>query len=86
MQQLETEFPTEQHPAPAELARNGIRELKASLGAASGNVKLVVEHDWLRLEGIVATQEEKADVIRRLRTVKGGRGVIDRTHVRKASA
>jgi uncharacterized protein len=84
-QQLETHFPAEQHPAPAELARNAIRELKASLGAASGKVKLVVEHDWLRLEGTVATQEERADVIRRLRTVKGARGIIDRMHVNSVS-
>lgn len=85
VQQLETQFPAEQHPVPAELARNAIRELKTSLGAASENVKLVVEHGWLRLEGTVATQEEKADVIRRLRTVKGARGIIDRIHVKTVS-
>lgn len=85
VQQLETQFPTEQHPAPAELARNAIRELKASLGVASGNVKLVVEHEWLRLEGTAATQEERADVIRRLRTIKGARGIIDRIHVKTVS-
>ncbi len=85
VQQLETQFPIEQHPAPAELARNAIRELKASLGVASGNVKLVVEHEWLRLEGTAATQEERADVIRRLRTIKGARGIIDRIHVKTVS-
>lgn len=86
VQQLETEFPTEQHPAPAELARNAIRELNASLGAASGAVKVVVEHDWLRVEGTTATQEGRTDVIRRLRTVRGTRGVIDRIHVKTVSA
>lgn len=85
VQQLETQFPAGQHPAPAELARNAIRELKASLGAASANVKLVVEHDWLRLEGAVATQEERADVNTRVRTVKGARGIIDRIHVKTVS-
>jgi hypothetical protein len=85
VQQLETQFPAEQHPALAELARNAIRELKASPGAASENVKLVVEHGWLRLEGTVATQEEKADAIRRLRTVKGARGIIDHTQVKTVS-
>jgi osmotically-inducible protein OsmY len=85
VQQLETEFPTEQHPAPAELARNAIRELKTSLGATSGDVKVVVEHDWLRAEGTTATKEERTEVIRRLRTVKGARGVIDRIHVKTAS-
>lgn len=83
VQQLETQFPVEQHPAPAELARNAIRELEASMGAAFGNVKVVVEHDWLRLEGTVATHDERADVIRSVRTVKGARGVIDRTHMKK---
>jgi uncharacterized protein len=86
VQQLETEFPPEQHPAPAELARSALRELKASLGAASGNVKVIIEHDWLRLEGTVATQDERADLIRRLRPVRGARGVIDRMHVGKVSA
>jgi nitroimidazol reductase NimA-like FMN-containing flavoprotein (pyridoxamine 5'-phosphate oxidase superfamily)/osmotically-inducible protein OsmY len=85
VQQLETEFPTEQHPAPAELARNAIRELEGSLGVARGNVKLVVEHDWLRLEGTLGTPEERAAAIRRVRTVKGTRGVIDRIHVKTVS-
>lgn len=85
VQELETSFPTEQHPAPAELARNAIRELRASSGAASANVKVVVEHDWLRVEG-TATKEGRIEVIRRLRTVKGARGVIDRIHVETVPA
>jgi len=86
VQQLETEFPTEQHPTPAEMARNAVRELEGSPGVAPGDVKVVVEHDWLRVEGTAATQEQRADVIRRLRTVKGARGIIDRMHVERVSA
>ena len=84
VQQLETQFPVEQHPAPAELARSAIRELQGSSEAASADVKLVVEHDWLRVEG-TATQEQRTDVIRRLRAVKGARGVIDRIQVKTTS-
>lgn len=86
VQQLETLSPTDRHPAPAELARSAIRELKASSPAASRRVKVVVEHDWLRAEGTTATHQAKADAIRSLKTVKGARGVIDLIHVRTDSA
>ena len=86
VQQLDTQFPTVQHPAPAELARSAVRELEASLGAATGDAKVVVEHDWLRVEGSTATHEGRLEVIRRLRTIKGARGVIDRMHVETVPA
>jgi nitroimidazol reductase NimA-like FMN-containing flavoprotein (pyridoxamine 5'-phosphate oxidase superfamily) len=82
VQQLETQFPIEHHPAPAEMARAAIRELEASSGAATGSLKVVVEHDWLRVEGTTTTQEARIDVIRHLRAVKGARGVIDCIHVK----
>jgi nitroimidazol reductase NimA-like FMN-containing flavoprotein (pyridoxamine 5'-phosphate oxidase superfamily) len=86
VQQLETEFPRERHAVPAELARNAIRELKAGLTDVTGDAKVVVEHDWLRVEGSATTREGRLEVIRRLRTVKGARGVIDRMHVKTVPA
>jgi uncharacterized protein len=85
VQQLETGFPLDQHPVSAELARSAIRELEGGSEACSADVKVVIEHDWLRAEGSTATHEQRADVIRRLRTVKGARGVIDCIHVKTTS-
>jgi nitroimidazol reductase NimA-like FMN-containing flavoprotein (pyridoxamine 5'-phosphate oxidase superfamily) len=85
VQQVETVSPTQRHPAPAELARDALHELNASSPAASEAVKVVVEHDWLRAEGTTASHDARADVIRRLNSVKGARGVIDRIHVETRS-
>ncbi|MGI8401146.1 MAG: pyridoxamine 5'-phosphate oxidase family protein [Gemmatimonadaceae bacterium] len=82
VQQIETDTPTGMHPTPADIARQAIRELDANPGSsASNDVKVVVEHDWLRAEGTAPTQEARAEVIRRLRNVRGTRGVVDRIHV-----
>jgi nitroimidazol reductase NimA-like FMN-containing flavoprotein (pyridoxamine 5'-phosphate oxidase superfamily)/osmotically-inducible protein OsmY len=78
VQELETEFPSTMEPSPAELAR-GVREqmLRPPSLVGSG-IKVVVEHGWLRLEGIAPSLGVWDDVIRRVRQVKGSRGVIDR--------
>lgn len=86
VQQLETAFPLQRHPAPTELARDAIRKLGLSADLSPTTVKVVVEHDWLRAEGAAATPALKDEAIRRLRGVSGTRGVIDRIHVDKVSA
>ncbi len=86
VQQLETAFPVQRHPAATELARDAIRQLGQSPELSSASVKVVVEHEWLRAEGAAATPALKDEAIRRLRDVSGARGVIDRIHVENGSA
>ncbi|HZE09113.1 MAG TPA: pyridoxamine 5'-phosphate oxidase family protein [Gemmatimonadaceae bacterium] len=93
VQELETAFPARQERFPAELARDAMRELRRNsdpdgIGLPAScvprpAVKVVIEHGWLRLEGVVQSQQQRDDAIRRLRTVRGSRGVIDRTHIAK---
>jgi osmotically-inducible protein OsmY len=45
-------------------------------------IKVVVEHGWLRLEGVARSRSIHEDAVRRLRGVKGSRGVIDRLRVK----
>jgi uncharacterized protein len=82
VQQLETSFPPRQHPTPADIARDAIQALKGCDQSVLRNVKLVVEHDWLRAEGWTSTTENKIQIIRSLATVRGTRGVIDRLAAR----
>jgi len=84
VQELETTFPTSQEQFPAELARAAIRELKRGGNVIASGFKVVVEHGWLRLEGVIESQRTRDYAIRRLRAVKGARGVIDRTHIAQA--
>lgn len=86
VQQLETVFPPQSHPAPADLARDARRKLGGSFEPPSTDVKVVVEHDWLRAEGTVPTRALRDDAIRRLRDVRGARGIIDRINVSNDSA
>lgn len=81
VEQLETSFPPRRHPTAVDLATNAVRRLVESRQDAAGNVKVVVEHDWLRAEGTAPTFEVKDAVIRALSGVAGTRGVIDRIHV-----
>ncbi len=96
VQELETALPLTQEQFPAELARAAIRALRngsdpindcvaspASRLPARG-FKIVIDHGWLRLEGVVESKSQRDDAVRRLRTVRGSRGVIDRTHIAQA--
>jgi nitroimidazol reductase NimA-like FMN-containing flavoprotein (pyridoxamine 5'-phosphate oxidase superfamily)/osmotically-inducible protein OsmY len=89
VQELETSFPIRQEQFPAELARAAIRALESDGDPITDpashipSAKVVIDHGWLRLEGIVQSQQQRDDAIRRLRTVRGSRGVIDRTHIAK---
>ncbi len=82
VQQLETVFPSQPQPTPAEIAREAIEELHQSPRIEDSGIKVVVEHGWLRLEGIARSARSREDAVRRLRVVKGSRGVIDRLRVK----
>jgi nitroimidazol reductase NimA-like FMN-containing flavoprotein (pyridoxamine 5'-phosphate oxidase superfamily) len=82
LQQLETLFPSQQQPTPAEIAREAIEELGQSPRIEDPGLKVVVEHGWLRLEGVAQCAKIRQDAVRRLRNVTGSRGVIDRLHVK----
>lgn len=81
VQELETVFPSQQQPTPAEIAREAVRQLRLSSLVADSGIKVVAEHGWLRLEGVANSQETRDEVVRRLRGVKGSRGVIDRLRI-----
>lgn len=78
VQQLETAFPSQQQPTPAEIAREAMRQLRLPPRVTDPQIKVVVEHGWLRLEGIAKSRQTRAEVVRRLSSVKGSRGVIDK--------
>lgn len=96
VQELETNLPLKQEQFPAELARAAIRELGRGSNGVTGHtplpasglplpaLKVVIEHGWLRLEGVIQSQRQRDYALRRLRAVKGARGVIDRTHIAQA--
>ena len=81
VQELETVFPSQQQPTPAEIAREAVRQLRLSPRIADSGIKIVAEHGWLRLEGVANSQKAREEVVRRLRSVRGARGVIDRLRV-----
>lgn len=86
VQQLETISPSQQQPTPAEIAREAVRQLNLSPRVADPGIKVVAEHGWLRLEGIADSRTTREEVVRRLRTVQGSRGVIDMLRVMEPAA
>ena len=78
VEQLETAFPAQRREAPADIAREALRELRGNSDLGDVEVKIVVDHEWLRAEGKAADITSKEEVLRRLRRVSGVRGVIDR--------
>lgn len=81
VQEIETVFPSQQQPTPAEIAREAGKQLRSSPLAADPGIKVVAEHGWLRLEGVTSSRRNHDEIVRRLRAVKGSRGVIDRLRV-----
>jgi uncharacterized protein len=81
VQQLETVFPSQQQPTPAEIARDALRRLSESPRVTDPSIRIVEEHGWLRLEGFANSRKTRDDVVRRLRGVKGSRGVIDKLRI-----
>jgi uncharacterized protein len=80
VQEMETVSPSQQLPTPAEVAREAVRQLRISPRIADPGIKVVAEHGWLRLEGVANSRTARDEVVRRLRSVKGSRGVIDMLH------
>lgn len=78
VQQLETVFPSQQQPTPAEVAREALRQLRQAPAVLDPGIKVVAEHGWLRAEGLASSPKTRDEVVRRLRCVSGSRGVIDR--------
>jgi nitroimidazol reductase NimA-like FMN-containing flavoprotein (pyridoxamine 5'-phosphate oxidase superfamily) len=81
VQQLETDSPPLDHPTPAEIAREAVKQLRESSCIADRAIKVVVEHEWLRLEGVATSWSSREDAVRCLRGVRGSRGVIDKQRV-----
>ncbi|HEX9130197.1 MAG TPA: pyridoxamine 5'-phosphate oxidase family protein [Gemmatimonadaceae bacterium] len=81
VQQMETRFPSKEQATPAEIAQEALRQLQLPPRVADPEIKIVVEHGWLRLEGIANSRTTREEVVRRLRNVSGSRGVIDKLHV-----
>jgi len=81
VQELETVFPSQQQPTPAEVAREAVRQLRVSPRIVDSGIKIVAEHGWLRLEGVANSRKTREEAVRRLRSVRGARGVIDRLRV-----
>jgi nitroimidazol reductase NimA-like FMN-containing flavoprotein (pyridoxamine 5'-phosphate oxidase superfamily) len=77
VQQIETAYPAQLQPSPSELARSALRELNNGPPLAGSDIKIIVEHDWLRAEGTAKSQDAKEEALRRLRSVTGVRGVLD---------
>jgi len=81
VQELETEFPSRQESFPADLARTAHDQLLLAPSLVGLGIKVVVEHGWLRLEGVIASDGVREDTLRRIRQVNGARGIIDRLRV-----
>jgi nitroimidazol reductase NimA-like FMN-containing flavoprotein (pyridoxamine 5'-phosphate oxidase superfamily) len=81
VQELETVFPSQQQPTPVEIAREAVRQLRLPPRVADPGIKIVAEHGWLRVEGVANSRRTRDDLVRRLRSIKGSRGVIDKLRV-----
>ena len=78
VQQMETLFPSKEQATPAEVAQEAVRQLQLPPRVTDPGIKIVVEHGWLRLEGIANSRMTREEVVRRLRNISGSRGVIDK--------
>lgn len=82
VEQLETVSPARQQPTPAEVAREAVRQLGMSPPITDAGIKVVVEHGWLRVEGVVNSPASREEIVRRLVGIKGSRGVIDKLRMK----
>lgn len=81
VQQLETRFPARLQPSAAEIGREALRQLEQSPRITDPGIKIVAEHGWLRLEGVARSPRTRDETVRRLRSIKGSRGVIDKLRI-----
>jgi nitroimidazol reductase NimA-like FMN-containing flavoprotein (pyridoxamine 5'-phosphate oxidase superfamily)/osmotically-inducible protein OsmY len=81
VQEMETLSPSQRQSTPAEVAREAVKQLRMRPTVTDREIKVVAEHGWLRLEGVTNSRTNHDEVLRRLRSVRGSRGVIDRLRV-----
>jgi nitroimidazol reductase NimA-like FMN-containing flavoprotein (pyridoxamine 5'-phosphate oxidase superfamily) len=81
VEQMETIFPSREQPTLAEVAREALRQLRQAPAVLDPGIKVVAEHGWLRAEGLASSPKTRDEAVRRLRGVRGSRGVIDRLRV-----
>jgi nitroimidazol reductase NimA-like FMN-containing flavoprotein (pyridoxamine 5'-phosphate oxidase superfamily)/osmotically-inducible protein OsmY len=80
--QIEVDAPDPSAPDPVDLAHVVNQALsRLPSWAAADDVRVIIEHGWLRAEGKVGSASAHADILRELRSVRGARGLIDRISV-----
>lgn len=84
VQQLETESASADELAPAEIAQRAISALNETPLPAGSNITVVVDHNWLRLEGYVTSAKARVEIRRRLENISGARGFVDRLVIEPA--
>ncbi len=78
VQQIETESAAAAELGPAEIARCAISALQDAPLPDGSNVTVVVDHNWLRVEGYVRSAKAREEIRRRLENISGARGFVDR--------
>lgn len=80
VQQLETRSP-DSELGPAEVAARALKALRTPGLPEGSDVTVVIDHGWIRVEGSVKSQAAHDDIRRRLESVPGARGFVDRVSV-----
>lgn len=78
VQQIETEGASVAELSPAEIAHRAISALNESPLPDGSNITVVIDHNWLRLEGYVPSAKARVEIRRRLENISGARGFVDR--------
>jgi osmotically-inducible protein OsmY len=72
---IEVVLPLADERSDPELARDAVAALKSQLPFASENIKTIVSHGWLTVEGTVDWHFERERVEKALRRIRGVKGV-----------
>jgi osmotically-inducible protein OsmY len=72
---LEVRLEAQEQRSDPEIARDAVSALRSQLPYAWQNVKVVVRHGWITLEGAVEWNYERERAERAVRNIKGVRGV-----------
>ena len=78
--QIEVGFTRAFHSDPMDLASTALRTLQTQ-GSSKCDVHVVIETGWLRVEGSVPDETAHHCIIRKLRQIRGARGLVDRVHI-----
>lgn len=84
VQQLETAGAGVAELAPAEIAQRAITAMNETPLPDGSNITVVVDHNWLRLEGYVSSAKARVEIRRRLENISGARGFVDRLVIEPA--